>query len=430
MGYPRTRTRRGITAPPLARTQTSTYYDGTVVGPYVVGGSSPLYETEDMYDIVTPGYQSLVNRGVIINNPMTHVRTSSTHVECSFVDTYNTRTSGAFNDTQAHAGVCVPRQKEGIVHPIIALTCDDKSGGAINRAFADVNEGTAQLLVDIAELSKTWSMLNNPLTRAVQQVRRTRKILTGKSLRAMKARGTRIWGEISRIPDTASSVYLEWRYGWTPLLRSIDDTCRAIAEAQNSTKRRFTGRGFADDSASDRKVAVSWWNPLGCSTGGVKNEAITEGTKSVKWRAGVLAEGYLSPQHLIGVSFADVPSAAWELVPYSFVVDWFVGVGDWLSAHRPTPGFRYLASWLTVLEETDVLYDHYYHAGSCSVGTGTSLKSYSRTQGHSSLETHRWSKTRRVGVSPTLLPQTDLDYRSLTHLVDGVALAYQRFGKP
>lgn len=427
MGYPRTRSTGYITAPSLARSQVGTYYDGRVSGPTVVSIAPPLRFQETMYDIVTPGYQSLVNRGVIINNPMTHVRTSAVHTDCSFTDTYNTQPYGAFNDQWVHSGVCVPRQTPQAM-PSVTTNCGDKAAGAINRAYADVNEGTAQLLVDIAELSKTYTMLKNPFREALNLVRKTRKVLSGKTLRAMIARGKKVYGG-TRLPDAASGVYLEWRYGWNPLLRSIDDTCHAIAENMNQTKRRFTGRGYASGEDHQSKSAVSYWNPLSCSNGGMKNEAITDKSQRVTWRAGVLAEGYLSSASNLGVSFADVPSTAWELVPYSFVVDWFVGVGDWISAHRPTPGFSYLASWLTVLDESTTTYTFHYHAGSCSVGTGSSLRSYQRSQGTCSLTNTSWSKSRTVGVSPSVFPQSDLDFRSLTHLVDGIALTYQRFGR-
>lgn len=389
-------------------------------------GVAPALEYyETMSDVVTPGYQSLVNRGVIINNPMTHIRQSATHTECSFTDTYNTQPYGAFNDAWVHSGVCVPRNTVW-AFPAVSLSLTNGSGGAINRAYAEVNQGTAQLLVDIAELSQTYSMLKNPFRESLNLLKKTRKVFTGKSLRAMAARGKRIWGNY-HIPDAASSTYLEWRYGWNPLFHSIDDTCRAIAQNMNQCKRRFTGRGSASDQDEGQANSVSYWNPLGCSNGGMKNEAITNRKESVKYRAGVLAEGYLSSASNLGVSFADIPSTAWELVPYSFAVDWFVGVGDWLAAHKPSPGFSYRASWLTEIRERTDTYTHHYHAGSCSVGTGSSLRSYSRTQGTSGLVRNTWSKSRTVGVSPTILPQADLDFKSLTHLVDSVALAYQRW---
>lgn len=38
--------------------------------------------------------------------------------------------------------------------------------------------------------------------------------------------------------------------------------------------------------------------------------------------------------HEWGVSAMDLVRAGWEVVPFSFVLDWFIGVGDWLASWR------------------------------------------------------------------------------------------------
>ena len=43
---------------------------------------------------------------------------------------------------------------------------------------------------------------------------------------------------------------------------------------------------------------------------------------------------------LIDQTSLNIAQTAWELIPYSFVIDWFANVGDWLLAHThlTTPG--------------------------------------------------------------------------------------------
>jgi hypothetical protein len=43
----------------------------------------------------------------------------------------------------------------------------------------------------------------------------------------------------------------------------------------------------------------------------------------------------------------------WELVPFSFVIDWFINVGDTLASWTPHYGLKALASWYTV---EDIVY--------------------------------------------------------------------------
>jgi hypothetical protein len=44
----------------------------------------------------------------------------------------------------------------------------------------------------------------------------------------------------------------------------------------------------------------------------------------------------------------ELPLTAWELVPFSFVVDWFVNIGDWLEALTPKLGIKILSEGYTV----------------------------------------------------------------------------------
>jgi hypothetical protein len=40
--------------------------------------------------------------------------------------------------------------------------------------------------------------------------------------------------------------------------------------------------------------------------------------------------------------------SAWDLTPYSFILDWFVNVGDTMMSWMPNFGFKNLASWNVV----------------------------------------------------------------------------------
>lgn len=40
--------------------------------------------------------------------------------------------------------------------------------------------------------------------------------------------------------------------------------------------------------------------------------------------------------------------ALWEIVPYSFICDWFFNVGKTIASWTPNIGFKQLASWVTV----------------------------------------------------------------------------------
>lgn len=71
-------------------------------------------------------------------------------------------------------------------------------------------------------------------------------------------------------------------------------------------------------------------------------------------RAGVLYNVAFSTElakklALLGV---DRPmSSAWDLIPYSFIVDWFIGIGPFIASWEPKPGCNRLASWSVITQE-------------------------------------------------------------------------------
>jgi len=48
-------------------------------------------------------------------------------------------------------------------------------------------------------------------------------------------------------------------------------------------------------------------------------------------------------------------TSAWELVPYSFVIDWFVGVGDWLDANQPSLASKTLCAWASTRDQRSLV---------------------------------------------------------------------------
>jgi hypothetical protein len=58
----------------------------------------------------------------------------------------------------------------------------------------------------------------------------------------------------------------------------------------------------------------------------------------------------------LGLRVQDFPATLWELMPWSFVADWFVNVGSWLRVVSPIPGLNILGSWSTIIDERTTTY--------------------------------------------------------------------------
>lgn len=144
-----------------------------------------------------------------------------------------------------------------------------------------------------------------------------------------------------------SNHWLEWRYGWGPMVMDIVSTLSALSKARDN--RRFMVRGSAKSEASSSTNASSTI-PNGTT------DYRTDVSHSRLARAWVLyeVESQLSAV-LNDFGVLDFPSTAWELIPFSFVVDWFIPVGDWIQAVTPKFGVNILTSGVSMTERIDVV---------------------------------------------------------------------------
>jgi hypothetical protein len=113
-----------------------------------------------------------------------------------------------------------------------------------------------------------------------------------------------------------ASNWLELQYGWLPLLNDVHDGAQYLAHYLNApqpfvvkARRKFPAVPIMTASPSN----TAWSNQL--AQGGY--EVICHLT-------------HVDQLQLVGLT--DPLSVVWEKLPYSFVVDWFIPIGNYLSA--------------------------------------------------------------------------------------------------
>lgn len=113
----------------------------------------------------------------------------------------------------------------------------------------------------------------------------------------------------------AANNWLELQYGWLPLLSDIHGGAQFLAHHLNTPLQHKVV------VKRTLKRAKSETNPAS----GYPDRSFSVETKSI---VAFIREKNV-PQ-LAGLT--DPLSVAWELVPYSFVVDWFIPIGEWLAS--------------------------------------------------------------------------------------------------
>jgi hypothetical protein len=113
--------------------------------------------------------------------------------------------------------------------------------------------------------------------------------------------------------------WLEVQYGWRPLLQDVQGAAEMVAHAC-SVPFSQTYR------TSVRKVeeyTLSWDFP---GNYGCKRECYRV------HRRGVIAKIVETQSTLAQLGLLDPLTVAWELLPFSFVADWFIPIGQWIEA--------------------------------------------------------------------------------------------------
>lgn len=144
-----------------------------------------------------------------------------------------------------------------------------------------------------------------------------------------------------------NNLYLEWTYGIAPFMSDMESANSAIQHIiNNDMYRRDSGKGYSSDSAytttSVQTTGAGHFTFRFRTKVDINVEVSIKGGRHVyaDWTSDALAQNF-------GFNLHSVPSAAWELTPYSFVVDYFSNVGSLISAITGTNQHHYFVTTST-----------------------------------------------------------------------------------
>lgn len=322
----------------------------------------PESKTTVMDDIVTPNYRKLSGQGHILNNPMTKVVTEIRNNPCSYMYEYSWEqflncddedperdTWCAYENTVEH--VDAPSSDYLTIGSLPEIPEYDSSSlcsRAVSKAWANVGDTNLQSLVAVAESHKTVASMVSIFTRLIKIIKKIKKL----DLKGLR-------GEISA--KELQDRYMELRYAIRPLVYDAKGMVDALTNEAISKPTRMTFRGattYDDGDSSTDTEHVSYYSP---NTGTWTYDIVTESEwrREIFVRSGVLTELQESSQLNIWGLTQPVESA-WELIPFSFIIDWFFNIGDVLGSWTPDYGFRNLASWYVMEDVTYQRLSRYY----------------------------------------------------------------------
>ena len=196
---------------------------------------------------------------------------------------------------------------------------------ASNKALSDfVNKvrdrNSASAAVTLAEWRQSERMI---VTRAGQLLEGLRAVRRGDVRKLNKLYGPPQGGRPKA--KSGANLWLEYHFGWSPLVNDIHSAVKVLAS--NPPAHKVRGRGGA-------KTLMTVTS--GNQTTGTKTEA------TVRCFVECGAEVFVSNPNLAlanQMGLTNPLTVAWELVPFSFLVDWFLPVGDFLNSFTDLLGY-------------------------------------------------------------------------------------------
>lgn len=194
----------------------------------------------------------------------------------------------------------------------------DVSNAAKIKCLGKVSDAKVNLAVALAEASKTSDLILGTARRIDRAYRAFRR----GNLREVAR-------QLNITPGRVHKNWLEYKYGWMPLLMDVKNSAEFLAQESIGRATRFSCK------ASEKRTGTLKWLS---TTGKYGSPTLTlPVTRTLTWSVTHTAKLWCELQnpHLSAAQQLGITNPAlvvWELIPFSFVFDWFVQVGNYLQA--------------------------------------------------------------------------------------------------
>lgn len=264
------------------------------------------------------------------------------------------------------------------------------------KVLSERNRSNVNFWENYAEKSKTLEMLRHPIKSFLDFDKKNR---------------------VKAIAMAPAAAWMMYRYGIRPLVADIMQVIENRKLA--SMPPRFTTRAKGEISKTLTTTENKDYGILRCAMLETQKQTLTVRAMSLDEAMGEFSWKY-------GMSAKQLMTLPWELIPKSFVVDWFINIGDFIGA--------YADSLLT-----------YRNLGACIVSTRETLRrweilSSSMTSGWGTYTISQWPqgfsqcitvvKTRVPGLrAPALVVKSNFKLDQITRQADALAMIAQVVSK-
>lgn len=237
---------------------------------------------------------------------------------------------------------------------------------AITDYYESVNNArSGNLGVSLAELKETVGFIGSTATRIATAMRAFRKgrfkdgaralgVFDGQSLKGVKFPSGRTYNSTRQLrkhlyrerrfnaskkskADLFAGAWMEYKYAWTPLFLDVYDMAKSAALLQSTPTFDIYYKGMA------KTILTNKWGSgaIGDGTNAESNSVACLITQKL-----IVDNVHLRTLNTLGLVNPLV--VAWELVPFSFVWDWWHPIGPYLQSLSAHAGLKWVEGTVTI----------------------------------------------------------------------------------
>lgn len=395
----------------------------TLVGPAAIVG-----RYDSMSDIVTPGFHRRSAAGEIIISPMTKV--SIEHSASGDYSMTKRKVNTSFGCTVAPqcweikdyrgpwghwlltgspVGGSVLSQSSALSQSEI----DSANSAAATSAWAGTSHHSADVLQDLAEIRQLLNMVRDPL----QTGHRLMDRILSKGRRPSTSGIKGAVGAAYDVYSYASSMWLQYRYGIRPLVSSIGGIIKELEKFE---------RPYRNTSRGSYSVFASRVDTGQFTNNASINDYVYNYGDSYKVSTGIIIDEIVGMAKGLGVDASGMLALPWELVPYSFVADWFANVNDFIRAAVPFMTQRPVGTWIKTVRTQTTTFQ-------IVNSVAATPSQFLLLRPANELRSSTWiTTTRKPGIpgpSLTFKPQSISSVLSDARLIDSLTLLTQKMDR-
>lgn len=316
--------------------------------------------TREMHDVVTPDFKRLRREGRIINSPMeqyivqSNVGLLTQYRRC--ISRHGSSPNYYYTGFEDSGVKRIGGASTSWFYPSVPAgpNIDNLCASAIQDMWAKVSVKQNDTIASVGEMRETVASLISVFKRVIDIYRDIKKLRLASLYRK----------NIS--PKALAEAYMFYRYALRPLVFEAQSYVDVLCN--KTILQRQTFRSYRTGETVDVAQNVTLADYLGSW----KVTGSTEARRSVEIRGGVLCTLDIT-NNLGRWGITEPLEGVWELIPFSFIIDWFFNIGKYIAMWTPNFGIQKLASWVVVTDLTTL---------TSTVEAGTNYGDYNYTNIH------------------------------------------------